>query len=36
MIVEEDIAAECKRQGNNPRDLLQLPKFVKAGGRGRV
>ena len=26
--VEENIAAGSKRQGNNPRDLLQLPQFV--------
>ena len=27
-IVEEDIAAGYKRQGNNPKDLSQLPQFV--------
>ena len=27
-IVEEDIAAGYRRQGNNPRDLPQLPQFV--------
>ena len=26
--VEKDIAAGYKRQGNNPRDLPQLPQFV--------
>ena len=29
-IVEENIAAGYKRQGNNPRDLLQLPQSVGA------
>ena len=27
-IIEEDIAAGYRRQGNNPRDLPQLPQFV--------
>ena len=27
-IVEENIAAGCKRQGNNPRDSPQLPQSV--------